>query len=180
MGCWAIYQTGSGALFDLAASPPELTGLVAQGLGAVYFGEDKPDLSVLRWCPKRLSFVAITDARELEELRGMVAHLAARLSECEAKSTDALQGATERHEALARGVNALADDVAACDRAGVLLGEGFERLSRRVDTVDSVAAKAAGRLENQVGALAERLSVTEEVLAELTTPKPSFWSRLKG
>jgi hypothetical protein len=59
MPYWAIYTTdGVGLLRGIVDAAPSLDELKSQGLGAAFFGEDPPDLSVLEWCPRRLSFVA--------------------------------------------------------------------------------------------------------------------------
>lgn len=100
MGYWTIYVrdlgklaaagvrthgVGVGGFYSLVNAPPQMDDLDACGLGVAYFGEDKPDMSSLVWCSRRLSYVSrrSSEAGAEEALAAMMRLVAHKVEEQE-------------------------------------------------------------------------------------------------
>jgi uncharacterized protein YhaN len=173
MAHWAIYSTASGALYNIADAPPNLAELAEKGLGASFFGEDRPDLSALEWCPRRLSFVVSQDNAAFDVLRADLANL--RLDfQALANRIEALRGLDKQ---LFKSLNETDDNLAD------LAQSVNDRMAVARETVSKLNAsvnEAARGWRDDSAALKARISAIEEWMAEPEEVPQGWLSRLRA
>jgi hypothetical protein len=173
MAHWAIYSTASGALYNIADAPPNLAELAEKGLGASFFGEDRPDLSALKWCPRRLSFVVAQDGDAINELRASIDNLAIDCREL----ADRIEALHSRDELLFKSLNETDDNLADFAQS---VNDRMAVARETVSKLNASVNEAARGWRDDSAALKARISAIEEWMAEPEEVPQGWLSRLRA
>ncbi len=168
MAHWSIYRTHDGELCGVEDAVPNLAVLAEQGLAAVYFGEDRPDVSVLSWCPKRLTWAAKAADAPAVSTEERIAALSQRLHSAERlldKLTTAAPAQTDAAPAISEH---LMDRLQLLEEGSARIAETLRAEMAQVTTALQGLTGRVDGLSDRTLDLAKELDETDENLADLS------------